>query len=79
MADKWRVQLSHTYASGLFPILGAHLSFPDAGLVPGTGLVVITGSLSSGNVRLLIIQLIKGQNMKCRPSLFLLCHLLTHM
>jgi hypothetical protein len=32
----------------------------------------------SGNVRLLIIHLVVGQNTECRHSLFLLCHLLIH-
>lgn len=70
MADKWQAHLSHTHASGLLPVPGAHLGFPDAGLISGTGLVVITGLLSSGNVRLLITQMVKHQNTECRHTSF---------
>ena len=59
--------------SGLLPVLGAH-----QGLC-GTGLVIISGSLSSENIRLLIIHMFIGQNTKHRHSLAPLCHLLTHM
>jgi hypothetical protein len=58
-------------SSGIIPVRG--------GAESDARLVVVSGSLYSGNVRLLIIQMFLGQNTEHRHSLSPLCHLLTRM
>lgn len=67
-----------TVPGGVLPVLGLLLCLGDSLGLTGTGLMVVSGSLLSGSVRLLIIQTFLGQNAERRCSLSSLCHLLTH-
>lgn len=72
---------------GLFPAPGRALPVPllaDLGAHPslqGARLLVVVslGLAFLGNVSLLIIRMLVGQNPECGHSLSLCCHLLAHM